>query len=80
MDSALLPCFAARRVAPAMARPGQAAERRGGTREERPKGWPVSAPGRVATLAKGWAIRGEPRLARNADRPTESINITLSEY
>jgi hypothetical protein len=25
-------------------------------------------------------VVGEPRLARNADRPTESINITLSEY
>jgi hypothetical protein len=80
MDSASLSCFAARRVAPAMARPWQAAQRGGGTREGRPKGWSVSAPGRVAALAKDWAIRGEPRLARNADRPTESINITLSEY
>jgi len=37
-------------------------------------------PDGVAALAKGRAIRGEPRLARNADRPTEGGNITLKEY
>jgi len=34
----------------------------------------------VAPLAKGVAIAREARLAMNADKPTESINIMLLEY
>ena len=62
---------------PALVRRGNTAGR---TSQERPWGLPVSAHGGVATLAKGWAIRGVPRLARNADRPTEYVNIILKEY
>ena len=41
----------------------------------------VSAPmDRVAPLAKGVAIAGEPRLAMNADTPTESVIIKWMEY
>jgi hypothetical protein len=31
-------------------------------------------------LPRATTLRCEPRLALNADRPTESINIILSEY
>ena len=41
----------------------------------------VSAPmDSVATLAKGVAIGGEPRLAMNSDTPTESEIIKWTEY
>jgi hypothetical protein len=34
----------------------------------------------VAPLGKGIALPGEPRLAMNADKPTEGVIITLKEY
>ena len=41
----------------------------------------VSAPmDRVAPLAEGAAIVGEPRLAMNADAPTESVIFKWTEY
>jgi hypothetical protein len=41
----------------------------------------VSAPmDRVAPLAKGVAIAGEPRLAMNADAPTEFVISKWTEY
>jgi hypothetical protein len=35
---------------------------------------------RVAPLGKGAALAGEPRLAMNAEKPTEHGIITLKEY
>jgi hypothetical protein len=34
----------------------------------------------LAALATDAAIPCEPRLARNPDRPTETVNIMLKEY
>ncbi len=60
--------------------PCQAPQRGGGTPQGRPEGWPVSVHGGVTALAKGMAIRGERRLALNADRPTEPINTIWTEH
>jgi hypothetical protein len=34
----------------------------------------------VAPLGKGMALAGEPRLAMNAEKPTEGVIISLKEY
>jgi hypothetical protein len=61
--------------------PYQARQRRCGTPQERPKGWPVSVHGCVLPFAKdSMTIHFKARLTLNADRPTESQFITLVEY
>jgi hypothetical protein len=35
---------------------------------------------RVAPLGKGMAVPCEPRLAMNAEKPTEGVIITLKEH
>jgi len=53
-------------------RPCQALQRRGGSSQRCPKGWPVSFHGVVALFVKGTTILCKARLAMKTDRPTET--------
>ena len=81
MDSAPLRCFAARRRVQAMA---EALDKRGNAAAEHLRGarrvGPSASMAALHLLPRAITLRCEPRLALNADRPTESINSILLEY
>jgi hypothetical protein len=81
MESAPVRCFAARRRAQAMAealvKHGNAAA--GHHRSARRVGLSASMAA-WHLLPRATTLRCARRLALNADRPTESVNITLKEY
>ena len=81
MDSALSWRFAARRSAPSMVVPLISAATLSAGRHQSALRVSLSAPlVYVASFGKGTTIPCRTRLARNADKLTESINLTWTEY